>query len=75
MKKLTSLSVVLITFMFLASYAESITDSLPKEFFENADMYSKLDMVENLTILEKVSDRDLQVASQKADSDMNEVKP
>ncbi len=64
MNKLISLIGIGITFVFITSYAENITDALPKEFFDNAELYSKLEMIENLSVLEKVSDRDLQVLSQ-----------
>ena len=77
MKKITSLAVLLITFLFLTSYAESVTDNLPKEFFDNADLYAKLEMIENLSIIEKVSAHDLHVAAQPTDagSSSSEVKP
>jgi hypothetical protein len=65
MNKIISLIGIGITFMFITSYAENITDALPKEFFDNAELYSKLDMIENLSVLEKVSDQDLQLLSQK----------
>ena len=75
MTKINSLMAMLITFMFIASYAETITDSLPKEFFENVDLYSKLDMIENLSVLEKISDRDLQIVTQKTEPGTSEVSP
>lgn len=63
MKKITSVAIALITFLFLASYAENITDNLPKEFFDKADMYAKLEMIENLSILEKTNENDLKLAA------------
>ena len=69
MSKLRSLLCLSIAFLFIACYAESITDSLPKEFFDNADFYSKLEMIENLTVLETVNERELQLISQKSNDD------
>ena len=63
MKKMITMFVTLATFLFLTAYAESITDNLPKEFFENADLYGKLEMIENLSVLDKLSENDLKVAA------------
>jgi uncharacterized protein Smg (DUF494 family) len=54
--------------------ADSLTQGLPKEFFDNADMYSKLEMIENLTVLETVTDHDLQVAAQSSTNSTPEAK-
>lgn len=79
MKKALSLFLVLGVSIFLVSLgspiqADSLTEGLPKEFFDNADMYSKLEMIENLTILESVTDHDLQVAAQGSNSNVPEAK-
>ena len=71
MNKIISMLCLGITFAFFTCYGEAVTDNLPKEFYDNAELYSKLEMIENLTVIEKISDRDLQVVSQKSDDSLD----
>ncbi len=75
MKNIATISIGLITFLFLTAYAEPLTDNLPKEFFDNAELFAKLEMIENLSILEKISDKDLQASTQKSEDGTSEVRP
>lgn len=75
MKNTNTIIIGVITFLFLTVFAEPLTDKLPKEFFDNADLYAKLDMIENLTVLEKISENDLQANSQQSDASASEVSP
>ena len=69
MKKLKTVVVLLATLLFITAYAESVTETLPQEFFDNADLYGKLDMIENLSILKKISKQELNLAIQMPDSE------
>lgn len=57
MKKYLSL------FLFLASLlvdAETVQKGLPKDFTENADFFSKMEMIENLSAFEQMKEEDFQ---------------
>lgn len=56
-----------LAFGFL-TLAKADSTTLPKEFFDRADMYSKMDLIENLSIVENLDDRDLNVAEVKTDA-------
>lgn len=66
MKKL-----VLLAFLAISTFAfasDTINPhELPKELIENLDFYSKLDMIENISVLEDVSDTDIQYAATAAE--------
>ncbi len=44
---------------------------LPDEFFTNAELYAKMEMIEQLTVLENISDKDIMMA-QGSDSQSRE---
>ena len=53
--------VVLIGWIVLARADQ---EKLSEEFYSNAELYSKIDMIEQLAVLENISDKDLTMAQQ-----------
>ena len=47
------------SWLFLAHADQA---KLPEEFFTNAELYSKMEMIEQLTVIENISDKDIMMA-------------
>lgn len=47
--------------------AKADSKDLPQEFFERADMFLKMNLIENLTIAEKLTDSDFKLAGANVD--------
>ena len=49
-------------------------EKLPDDFFQNAELYEKIDMIEQLTVLDNISEKDLNIAQENI-SNKKEVSP
>ncbi len=50
--------------LFNVSKADMDVASLPQDFYDNVDLYSKIDMIENLVVLENTSEKELVIAAE-----------
>lgn len=42
--------------------ARADQEKLPEEFFTNAELYARMEMIEQLTVLDNISDKDIMMA-------------
>ena len=57
-------TIVVIIFLSWILFARADQEKLPEQFFSNAELFSKIDMIEQLTVLENITDKDLTMAQQ-----------
>ena len=70
--KIRNLNIKFVTGFFILGFVligKADTSELPKEFFENVDLFVKMELIENLSIAESLTDKDLKLAESATDKE------